>query len=62
MEARHNCCKAIYQSLTLSDSVSAFTDTYAKVRFRYFIHIYVLSKYTTIRDLVILLAFSFDKI
>ncbi|QCD86330.1 26S proteasome non-ATPase regulatory subunit 5 [Vigna unguiculata] len=31
MEARYNCCKAIYQTLTLSDSVSAFTDIYAKL-------------------------------
>ncbi|ESW05197.1 hypothetical protein PHAVU_011G160300 [Phaseolus vulgaris] len=31
MEARYNCCKAIYQTLTLSDSVSAFTDAYAKL-------------------------------
>ncbi|XP_047172013.1 uncharacterized protein LOC124840067 isoform X3 [Vigna umbellata] len=31
MEARYNCCKAIFQTLTLSDSVSAFTDIYAKL-------------------------------
>ncbi|CAJ1978529.1 unnamed protein product [Sphenostylis stenocarpa] len=32
MEARYNCCKAIYQSLTLSDRVSAFKEIYAKLQ------------------------------